>query len=277
MDHTSLSKLNVAKLKEKCKELKITGYSKLSKPLLIERLLGVASSAGANGASSSPADEVQVSQSNAPPGPQIIGASTSTTTSGPPSGSERIPTILESSQRQVESNLATKPTTKKRAGKNKEDKEPAKKKAKTKKAAVVDTSDPPQVSNDNSIVRDNPTQSKGANSRANIQDDTPDTSKGCSVAPHLPATSDIGRANSNSANRATLTSVQPTHAQTKAVGLTRPTLATVSRKAGLSRSKPSQNSISGAIHQRVPSPHPTRQAQDKEPALPAQLKAPSAP
>jgi hypothetical protein len=41
MDYTSLSKLNVAKLKEKCKELKITGYSKLSKPLLIERLLCV--------------------------------------------------------------------------------------------------------------------------------------------------------------------------------------------------------------------------------------------
>ncbi|KAF8713603.1 hypothetical protein RHS03_00538, partial [Rhizoctonia solani] len=41
MDHISLSKLNVAKLKEKCKEFKITGYSKLSKPLLIERLLYV--------------------------------------------------------------------------------------------------------------------------------------------------------------------------------------------------------------------------------------------
>ncbi|KAF8602338.1 hypothetical protein BDV93DRAFT_607555 [Ceratobasidium sp. AG-I] len=39
MDAASLSKLKVSQLKEKCKELKVVGYSKLAKPALIEKLL----------------------------------------------------------------------------------------------------------------------------------------------------------------------------------------------------------------------------------------------
>ncbi|KAG8682560.1 hypothetical protein FRC08_014889 [Ceratobasidium sp. 394] len=39
MDVTSLSKLNVSQLKAKCKELKVTGYSKLAKAALVEKLV----------------------------------------------------------------------------------------------------------------------------------------------------------------------------------------------------------------------------------------------
>ncbi|KAG8682606.1 hypothetical protein FRC08_014862, partial [Ceratobasidium sp. 394] len=39
MDATSLSKLNVSQLKAKCKELKVSGYSKLAKAALIEKLV----------------------------------------------------------------------------------------------------------------------------------------------------------------------------------------------------------------------------------------------
>ncbi|CAE6526749.1 unnamed protein product [Rhizoctonia solani] len=268
MDHASLSKLNVTKLKEKCKELKIIGYSKLSKPLLIEKILSAASNTGEyGGASSGSGSAPRVGQSNAPPGPQSTEQSTSTAINDPPNGSERTQTIVESSQHRVESDLVTKPaaTTKKRPGKNKEDNGPAKKKTKTKK--VVDTSDLlPQVSNDNSVIRDNPTQSKGTNSQANILHDAPDRSKECPVVSHPPATSNVGRFNGNLASRTGLAPVQPSRIQTKAAELTRPTPATIPYKPkGPSCPKPSQNSIPRAIHPRVPSPSHTRQTQNKEP------------
>ncbi|KAG8758316.1 hypothetical protein FRC12_010046 [Ceratobasidium sp. 428] len=66
MNVASLSKLNVSKLKARCKELKLTGYSKLAKAALIEKL--IESELGASGETSG-ATESAITVQGEPPIP----------------------------------------------------------------------------------------------------------------------------------------------------------------------------------------------------------------
>ncbi|KDN49091.1 hypothetical protein RSAG8_02444, partial [Rhizoctonia solani AG-8 WAC10335] len=254
MDHASLSKLNVAKLKEKCKELKITGYSKLTKPLLIEKLLGVAS-----GVRSKDRDAINLTiepQSDALPAPGIAGLSTDAVSNSLPNSSEQNQSIVESNQHPAKGNLTPKPTvTKKRAGKNKEDKEPAKKRKKTNKSTVADANDPPPHVSDNSgALRDNHILSKDASEHANTIRGDLNISRERSVVPKLPPASSATQAN----DRAPLASLRPPHAQSKTTELIRPAAVIIQPKPkDPSHSKPPEISIASASH---PSPRPLIQA-----------------
>ncbi|CAE6498930.1 unnamed protein product [Rhizoctonia solani] len=246
MDHASLSKLNVAKLKEKCKELKITGYSKLSKPLLIEKLLSAASSTVAKGGAVN---------ASTPSG--IAGLSTNAISNNLLNRPEQVQSILESTQPQIEGNLTTEPTanTRKRAGKNKVEKEPAKKRKKGNKTTVAGVSDP-LVSDSGGALRDNPTPSNDANNQA-----LGDIRRESSVITHPPATSNSRLAN-GSASRAPLAPLQPTQTQSTATELIRPAPTIVPSKPKAPSLKPPRSTIPSVSPPAPRTPiQPTAQAQ----------------
>ncbi|CAE7177757.1 unnamed protein product [Rhizoctonia solani] len=244
MNHASLSKLNVAKLKEKCKELKITGYSKLSKPLLIEKLLGVASSAGTeDSAASEP-------RSNAP-APGIAGIPTNAISNNSSNGLEHTKTIVESNQPQT-GGLTTEPTGtgRKRTGKNKVDKEPAKKRKKIDKTTVVGASDL-QVSDNGGPHRDDPAPSDGTHNQASTLGDT---LWARSVVAQSPTTSNARQVD-RPADPAPLAPLPSTQSNLKAVIRAKPTVSPPKPKAP-SHSKPLQSSIASASHPSLTQPTP---------------------
>ncbi|KAH7338930.1 hypothetical protein B0J17DRAFT_706217 [Rhizoctonia solani] len=106
-------------------------------------------------------------QLNIPTAPEVAELSTNTVTNGPPTYSEQTQTIVESNQQAAGVSPAEPTTaTKKRPRKNKEDKEPAKKNTKTKKAVVAGASDL-TASNNGSVLPVEPTPPKNVSNQTN--------------------------------------------------------------------------------------------------------------
>ncbi|CAE6466382.1 unnamed protein product [Rhizoctonia solani] len=249
MDHASLSKLNVAKLKEKCKELKITGYSKLSKPLLIEKLLSIASKDGTT-------TELRMNTS-ADSG--LAGLPTNAISNDLLHDSERTRPIAESNQHQIGRNPTTEltPTTRKRAGKSKVDKESVKKRKKINQTTVVGA-DGPQASDHAGVVGDDPAppndvsgQELGGTTRKN-------------PIFHPPAASNAIRAN-DPVDRAPPAPLRPTQTQSKETRLIYVTPTTIPPK---SNNAPLKSSQVPSASRQTPSVEPTPQATSAPPRKP---------
>ncbi|CAE6406669.1 unnamed protein product [Rhizoctonia solani] len=247
MDHASLLKLNVAKLKEKCKELKIAGYSKLSKPLLIERLVAFGWSVGAKDGTSN------VKLAKLQPLPEIADKPINYTPKYLTNNLGHVQTVAESSQQRLEECLPEKAAaTTKRPRKNKDNKEPANKRTKKAKIDTIDNSYAPYIGD---LPRATPSPLDDVRNEVENFRTNRAAMQECSPSPHL-TRSHLAQLSNDLVHCMPPVCLPSTHTQAKKLEPTRPTPATAPRKSN--NANPSRVGTPDAIRPRGPNcPRPS--------------------